>query len=132
MDQNDGRVGSNFIMQALRNEPLTVYGNGGQTRSFCYVTDLVDGLVRLMEADDVEGPVNLGNPTERTVGEMARLIRRLAGSRSPIVFRPLPVDDPRCRRPDISKAKRLLGWKPKVSLAQGLPKTISWFREAYL
>jgi UDP-glucuronate decarboxylase len=132
MDKNDGRVVSNFIMQALRNEPLTVYGKGGQTRSFCFVTDLVDGLVRLMEADDVEGPVNLGNPAERTVGQMARLIRRLAGSRSRIVFCPLPVDDPKCRRPDISKARRLLGWEPKVSLAEGLPETIRWFREAYL
>jgi UDP-glucuronate decarboxylase len=132
MEKNDGRVVSNFIMQALLNEPLTIYGNGRQTRSFCYVSDLVDGLVRLMEADDVEGPVNLGNPRERTVGALARLVRRLAGSRSKIVRRPLPADDPRRRRPDISKAKRLLCWEPKVPLEEGLPRTIRWFREAYL
>lgn len=132
MDRDDGRVVSNFIMQSLRGEPLTIYGSGRQTRSFCYVSDLVDGLVRLMEARKVDGPVNLGNPRERTVGSMATLIRRLSGSRSRIVRRPLPADDPRRRRPDISKAKRLLGWVPRFSLEEGLPLTIRWFREAYL
>jgi UDP-glucuronate decarboxylase len=109
MERDDGRVVSNFIMQALRGEPLTVYGSGRQTRSFCFVSDLVEGLVRLMEADDVEGPVNLGNPAERTVGALASLVLRMTGSRSRVVRRPLPVDDPRRRRPDISKARRLLG-----------------------
>jgi UDP-glucuronate decarboxylase len=132
MERDDGRVVSNFIMQALRGEPLTVYGSGRQTRSFCFVSDLVEGLVRLMEADDVEGPVNLGNPGERTVGALASLVLRMTGSRSRVVRRPLPVDDPRRRRPDISKARRLLGWEPKVPLEEGLPQAIRWFREAYI
>ena len=130
MHPNDGRVVSNFIMQALRGEPITIYGDGSQTRSFCYVSDLVDGLVRLMEsADAVTGPVNLGNPNEMTVREMAETIIRQCQSHSKITFEPLPADDPKQRRPDITKARTLLGWQPTVSLAEGLPPTIEHFRQ---
>ena len=118
---------SNFIVQALRGEPLTVYGDGQQTRSFCYVDDTVEGLLRLMEAD-VEGPINIGNPQERTVRELAECVLRLTHSRSKLVRRPLPPDDPHRRRPDITLARRKLGWEPKVSLEEGLRETIAFFR----
>lgn len=123
----DGRVVSNFIVQALRGEPLTLYGNGEQTRSFCYVDDTVEGLLRMMEAE-VEGPINIGNPTEHTVQELAELVLRLTGSRSKIEYRPLPADDPRRRRPDITLAQQTLGWAPQVSLEDGLHETIGHFR----
>ncbi len=128
MHPNDGRVVSNFIMQALRNEDITVYGEGNQTRSFCYVDDLVDGLKRLMGTpDDVTGPVNLGNPVEFTIRQLAESVVGLTGSSSKIVYRPLPEDDPRQRCPDISLAKRLLAWEPRVQLRDGLMKTIEYF-----
>ena len=123
----DGRVVSNFIVQALRGEPLTIYGNGEQTRSFCYVDDTVDGLLRMMESD-IEGPVNIGNPIEHTVLDLAERVLRLTGSRSRLERRPLPPDDPKRRCPDISRAKRHLQWEPKVSLDDGLRETISYFR----
>jgi len=126
---NDGRVVSNFICQALRGEDLTVYGDGSQTRSFCYVSDLVDGLIRLMESSE-SGPVNLGNPEEVTVLELARIILKMVpGTGSSIVFRPLPQDDPTRRRPDITLARELLGWQPTFPLAKGLETTISYFRQ---
>ncbi len=129
MHPNDGRVVSNFVMQALRGEPITLYGDGTQTRSFCYVSDLVDGLIRLMNSgDDVTGPINLGNPNEITVREIAEIIVRACGSQSRISFQPLPADDPRQRRPDITKARQLLGWTPSVALGDGLPATIDYFR----
>ena len=127
MALKDGRVVPAFLDQALRGEPLTVYGDGLQTRSFCYVADLVEGLVRLGSSEEHE-PVNLGNPVELTILEFADRIRRLMGSNLEIVFRPLPEDDPRKRRPDISKAKRILGWEPKVSLEDGLRETVAYFR----
>ena len=123
----DGRVVSNFIVQALRNEPITVYGDGTQTRSFCYVDDLVDGIVRLFEAGASE-PVNIGNPREFTVLELADVVIRLTGSRSRIVREPLPEDDPKVRQPDITRARTLLGWEPNVDLEAGLAKTIAYFR----
>lgn len=128
MDPEDGRVVTNFITQALKGEPLTVYGDGSQTRSFCYVDDLVEGIVRLMEVD-YAGPVNLGNPEEYTVLELARLVKEITHSPSEIVFKPLPQDDPKQRRPDISLAKRLLGWEPRVPVREGLLRTITYFRE---
>ncbi len=130
MHPNDGRVVSNFVMQALRGEPITIYGDGSQTRSFCYVSDLVDGLLRLMNSDDdTTGPINLGNPNEMTVREMAETIVRQCKSKSTISFVPLPADDPKQRKPDISKARQQLGWQPTVSLADGLPPTIEYFRQ---
>ena len=130
MHPNDGRVVSNFIVQALRNEPLTLYGEGTQTRSFCYVDDLIEGLVRLMHSPAAfTGPVNLGNPGEFTMIELADKIRELTGSRSELVHKPLPVDDPRQRQPDITLARQELGWAPKVSLAEGLKPTIVYFEE---
>jgi dTDP-glucose 4,6-dehydratase len=129
MALKDGRVVPAFLDQALRGEPLTVYGDGLQTRSFCYVADLVEGLVRLGSSEEHE-PVNLGNPVELTILEFADRIRRLLGSNLDVVFRPLPEDDPRKRRPDISKAKRILGWEPKVSLEDGLRQTVEYFRSA--
>jgi dTDP-glucose 4,6-dehydratase len=129
MALKDGRVVPAFLDQALRGEPLTVYGDGLQTRSFCYVADLVEGLVRLGSSEEHE-PVNLGNPVELTVLEFADRIRRLLGSNLDVVFRPLPEDDPRKRRPDISKAKRILAWEPKVSLEDGLRQTVEYFRSA--
>lgn len=129
MHPNDGRVVSNFIVQALRGAPITLYGDGSQTRSFCYVDDLVDGLVRLMAtADDVTGPINLGNPVEMTVRQLAELIVELTGSRSTIAFHPLPSDDPVRRRPDIGKAQALLDWTPGTALRDGLAETIGYFR----
>lgn len=123
---NDGRVVSNFVSQALGGKDLTIYGDGKQTRSFQYVSDLIEGFVRLMSVDFHE-PVNLGNPEEFTMLELADLVRQLTGSRSEIVFEPLPVDDPRRRLPDISRARQLLGWSPEIDLRTGLEKTISWF-----
>jgi UDP-glucuronate decarboxylase len=128
MHPNDGRVVSNFIVQALLGRDITVFGDGLQTRAFCYVDDLIDGLVRFMNsADDVTGPINIGNPTEFTVLELAELVIELTGSRSRIVHRPRPQDDPRQRRPDISKANDLLGWAPQIALRAGLIKTIDYF-----
>ena len=128
MHPNDGRVVSNFVVQALRNQDITVYGDGNQTRSFCYVDDLVDGLIRLMDTpNDVTGPLNLGNPVEFTIRELAEMTIALTGSSSKIVHRPLPADDPKQRRPDISKARELLGWVPKVPLRQGLMRAIEYF-----
>ena len=128
MHPEDGRVVSNFIMQALRNEPITIYGEGQQTRSFCYVDDLVEGLVRLMNVGgDLSTPVNLGNPAEITILELAEKVIELTGSRSELVRRPLPVDDPRQRCPEISKARELLHWAPKVALEAGLARTIAYF-----
>lgn len=128
MHPDDGRVVSNLVLQALRGDPITIYGDGNQTRSFCYVDDLVDALVALMDTDpSVTGPINLGNPVECTVIELARKVVALTGSRSSFVFRELPVDDPRRRRPDIALAQDVLGWQPRVSLDDGLRKTIAWF-----
>lgn len=126
MRRHDGRVVSNFVVQALEGQPLTVYGDGSQTRSFCHVDDLVEGLHRLFHRGDAE-PTNLGNPDEFTVRELAALVNRLVGRAVPVVTRPLPADDPRVRRPDISRASRLLGWKPEVPLEAGLRRTIDYF-----
>ena len=128
MAVNDGRVISNFIVQALRGEDLTVYGDGTQTRSFCYISDLVEGLIRMMETDDSIGPVNLGNPKESTILEIANKILSMIQNRGKIIFRPLPSDDPERRCPDISIAKKILGWEPRTPLQIGLEKTIEYFR----
>jgi UDP-glucuronate decarboxylase len=131
MHPNDGRVVSNFIVQALKGEPITVYGDGSQTRSFCFASDLVSGLIALMDSGpEITGPINLGNPVEFTVRELAALVITLTGSRSKIVHEPLPHDDPRQRKPDISLAKAQLGWEPKISLDQGLRQTIAYFEKA--
>ena len=131
MHPNDGRVVSNFIVQALSGEPITIYGEGKQTRSFCYVDDLVDGLMRLMcSPDDFTGPVNLGNPGEFTILELAQKVIALTGSKSTLVHKPLPSDDPTQRKPDISLALRVLGWSPKVQLDDGLPRAIAYFRDS--
>jgi len=127
MRLNDGRVVPNFISQALKGEPLTVYGDGSQTRSFCFVSDLVEGIVRLLRSD-YRSPVNLGNPIEVSIREFADRIKALTASRSEIAFRPLPVDDPKVRQPDITRARQLLGWEPRVSLEDGLRRTIDYFR----
>ncbi len=127
MAENDGRVVSNFVIQALAGEPLTVYGSGDQTRSFCYVDDLVEGMIRMMECDGFVGPVNLGNPSETSILEFARRIVTLTGSGSEVVFKPLPADDPRQRQPDISLAMEKLGWQPGVDIETGLKKTIEYF-----
>ena len=130
MHPNDGRVISNFIMQALRNEPVTIFGDGLQTRSFCYVDDMVEGIVRMMNGpDEFVGPVNLGNPGEYSMLELAESIIRLTGSKSGTEFKPSPMDDPRRRQPDIRLAKEKLGWEPVVELREGLQKTIAYFRE---
>ena len=134
MHPNDGRVVSNFIVQAIKNEPITVYGDGDgrQTRSFCYVDDLIEGFVRLMNTpDEFTGPVNLGNPGEFTIFELAEKAIALTGSKSKIVFRPLPSDDPLQRCPDIRLAKAELGWSPKIALEEGLAKTIQYFRREF-
>jgi UDP-glucuronate decarboxylase len=129
MQPNDGRVVSSFAVQALRSEPITIYGDGSHTRSFCYVSDLVEGLVRLMNTpDEVTGPINLGNPIEITIGQLAEQVIALTGSRSPIEYRKLPADDPVRRRPDIRNARELLDWSPTVPLREGLSKTIEHFR----
>jgi nucleoside-diphosphate-sugar epimerase len=125
---NDGRVVSNFIAQALTNKPLTIYGEGQQTRSFQYVSDLVEGIVRLMKVD-YHKPVNLGNPQERTVAELAKLIKEMTGSKSEIVKCELPIDDPKRRLPDITLAKSLLDWTPKKDITEGLRATIDWYKE---
>jgi UDP-glucuronate decarboxylase len=128
MHPNDGRVVSNFIVQALRNEPITLYGSGNQTRAFCYVDDLIEGFLRMMAApDDITGPMNLGNPVETSVAELAKLVVELTGSRSKIVYRPLPIDDPTQRCPDISQAKAILEWEPRMALRTGLQRTIRYF-----
>ena len=128
MRLRDGRVVPNFIAQALRGEPMTVYGDGSQTRSFCYVSDLVEGIVRLLRSD-YSAPVNCGNPAEVTILQFAERIKKLTGSKSEIVFRPLPVDDPKQRQPDITRARTLLGWEPSVGLEEGLRHTIDYFRD---
>jgi dTDP-glucose 4,6-dehydratase len=128
MRVKDGRAVPNFISQALRGEDVTIFGSGTQTRSFCYVTDLVDGILRLMESN-LNDPVNIGNPHEMSIEEMARLIIRMTGSSSRIVFKELPADDPKVRQPDITRARTLLGWEPKVPLEQGLTSTIAYFRQ---
>ncbi|WP_104666240.1 UDP-glucuronic acid decarboxylase family protein [Ensifer adhaerens] len=130
MHPNDGRVVSNFIVQALKGEPITIYGDGSQTRSFCYVDDLIDGMVRLMESPaEVTGPVNIGNPGEFSMIELADLVLRIVGGPSKLVFLPLPQDDPKQRRPDISLATKTLGWEPKVTLEDGLKPTVAYFKE---
>ena len=129
MHPDDGRVVSNFIMQALNNEDITIYGDGKQTRSFCYVSDLIEGFVRLMASDDeVTGPINLGNPVELEVAALAQQIIDMTGSRSELVYQPLPTDDPRQRQPDITRARDILGWQPMIALDAGLEKTINYFR----
>ena len=131
MAPDDGRVVSNFVLQALRGEPLTIYGDGSQTRSFCYVSDLIDGFVRLMDNDrGLVGPVNLGNPGEFTMNELAEAVLEVTGSKSTIDYKPLPEDDPKQRQPDISLAKKELGWEPTIQLREGLEKTVSYFKEA--
>jgi len=127
MRSDDGRVVPNFINQALHSKPLTVYGKGEQTRSFCYIDDLVEGLCRLMRAQ-INEPVNLGNPNEFTIMQLARIVLKLTSSKSKFIFKALPQDDPRQRQPDISRAKKLLKWEPKVSLEEGLKKTVAWFK----
>ena len=128
MHPNDGRVVSNFVVQALAGQPITIYGNGAQTRSFCYVSDLVDGLMKLMDSPaEVTGPINIGNPVEFTIRELAEEVIRLTGSSSELIEMPLPQDDPKQRQPNITQARAKLGWEPTVPLAQGLPPTIEYF-----
>lgn len=130
MHPNDGRVVSNFIVQALKGEDITVYGDGGQSRSFCYVDDLIDGMIKLMNSrDGFTGPVNIGNPNEFTILELAKKVIELVGSESKIIYKPLPQDDPMQRQPDISLAKKELNWEPKIELQEGLTKTIKYFEE---
>ncbi len=129
MLENDGRVVSNFIVQALQGKPLTVYGDGSQTRSFCYVSDLVEGFIRMMNNEEHIGPVNLGNPDEYTILQLAETVRSLTNSSLDINFKPLPQDDPRRRQPDITRAEKWLDWSPTIPLKDGLDKTISYFRE---
>jgi UDP-glucuronate decarboxylase len=128
MHRDDGRVVSNFIVQALLGQPITLFGDGGQTRSFCFVDDMVEGCVRLMATDpEVTGPVNLGNPVELSMLQLAQTIKRMTGSKSPIEYRPLPEDDPKQRKPDIGLAEKLLGWRPAVGLEEGLKRTVAYF-----
>jgi len=130
MHPNDGRVVSNFIVQALKGEPITIFGDGSQSRSFCYIDDLIEGIMRLMNtADNITGPINLGNPVEFTILELARIILEMTGSSSPFIYKPLPHDDPKQRKPDISLAKKELNWEPKVQLKEGLKKTIDYFED---
>jgi nucleoside-diphosphate-sugar epimerase len=129
MKTNDGRVVPNFITQALKNEPITVYGDGTQTRSFCYIDDLIEGIFRIATIDKLNGEVsNLGNPEEYKIIDFAQIIKELTDSKSPIVFKPLPQDDPKQRKPDITKANKILKWKPNLELKEGLKKTIIWFK----
>jgi UDP-glucuronate decarboxylase len=129
MSKNDGRVVSNLIVQALKNNPITIYGNGDQSRSFCYVSDLVDGIYKLLTlTKPIQSPINLGNPNEFSIFELSRLILEITGSSSEIIYKSLPEDDPRQRRPDISKAKEILGWHPKIQLREGLEMTINYFK----
>jgi len=131
MHPNDGRVVSNFIVQAIRGDPITIFGDGSQTRSFCYVDDLIEGMVRMMNSPpEMTGPVNVGNPAEFTMIELAEMVLRLVGSKSQIAFRPLPQDDPRQRKPDITLASKALGWQPTVRLEDGLKETIAFFRKS--
>ena len=133
MSANDGRVVSNFIVQALRGQDITIYGDGSQSRSFCYVDDLVDGLIRMMESDkSVSGPINLGNPNEFTMLELAQKVIKLTNSESKIIYQPLPEDDPRQRQPNIDKAKNILGWQPVTQLNEGLDKTVTYFEGVVL
>jgi UDP-glucuronate decarboxylase len=128
MHVNDGRVVSNFVVQALRGEDITLYGDGSQSRSFCYVDDLIEGIVRFMNTpDEVTGPMNLGNPVEFTIRQLAELVVELVGTKSRLVYKPLPSDDPRQRQPDITLAKKTLAWEPKIALREGLIKTIAYF-----
>jgi UDP-glucuronate decarboxylase len=130
MHPNDGRVVSNFIVQALQNKDISIYGNGSQTRSFCYVDDLIDGMIRMMNTgDDITGPINIGNPGEFTILELAEKVIRLTGSKSKIIYMPLPSDDPMQRQPNIDKAKKFLGWEPKYPLEEGLIRTIKYFKD---
>ena len=132
MDADDGRVVSNFIMQALRGEPITIYGDGSQTRSFCFYSDMVRAFITMMESgDDFVGPVNLGNPGEFTIGELAEKIIQKVGGKTTINYHPLPADDPKQRCPDIGLAKARLDWQPSVALDEGLDETIEWFRNNY-
>src|SRR4029077_3037748 len=131
MHPNDGRVVSNFIVQALRGEDITIYGDGAQTRSFCYVDDLIEGIVRLMESPkEFTGPVNIGNPQEFTIKKLAETVLEMVGGTSALVLKPLPEDDPRQRQPDITVAGEKLGWEPRVDLQSGLEKTIAYFRKS--
>lgn len=132
MAENDGRVVSNFIMQALRNDPITIYGKGDQTRSFCYVSDLINGMYKLMNTENFTGPINVGNPHEITVLELAKKIIKLTNSKSKIIYKDIPADDPTKRKPDISLAKKVLKWTPKVHVDDGLLKTIAYFKKTYL
>ena len=130
MHHADGRVVSNFIMQALNGDPITLYGNGEQTRSFCYMDDLIEGFIKMMDntSDDVIGPINLGNPKEFTIAELAQTVIKMTGSKSKIIQQPLPMDDPKQRQPDISKARKLLDWEPRIELEEGIEKTIDYFK----
>ena len=130
MAKDDGRVISNFICQALKNEPIEIYGDGEQTRSFCYVSDLIEGIYKMMEHDGWTGPVNLGNPGEFTIKELAEIVIRLTNSKSEVVYKPLPADDPKQRQPNISLAKEKLNWQPTIALEEGLKKTIEYFEKA--
>jgi len=127
MDPNDGRVISNFINQALQGQPLTIYGDGLQTRSFCYVDDLIEGFLKMMAQDETTGPVNLGNPVENSMFELAEAVLQTVNSNSQLEYRPLPTDDPKQRCPDITKARTILNWEPRVSLKDGLAKTVSYY-----
>jgi UDP-glucuronate decarboxylase len=129
MAVSDGRVVSNFIVQALRNDPITIYGDGSQTRSFCYVSDMIDGCMKMMQREDFVGPVNLGNPHEFSIKRLAELVLKVTGSQSEIVYKPLPEDDPVQRQPDIALAKQKLNWEPQVHLTEGLEKTIDYFKQ---
>jgi len=130
MNADDGRVVSNFIVQALKGEPITIYGDGSQTRSFCYVDDLIDGMIKLMHSpDDIQGPINIGNPNEFTILELAKHVKEMTGSDSEIIRKKLPGDDPQQRQPDISKAKEILKWQPSIELEEGLEHTVAYFKE---
>ncbi len=129
MQANDGRVVTNFVSQALNGDPLTIYGDGNQTRSFCYVADEIEGFLRLLDGPHI-GPINIGNPNEFTMLELATLVLELTGSGSAVEYRPLPSDDPKLRQPDITRARELLGWSPEVQLREGLGRTIDWFRSS--
>jgi UDP-glucuronate decarboxylase len=131
LDELDGRVVSNFIFEALRSKPITVYGDGSQTRSFCYIDDQIEGLVKLMNSKEFVGPINIGNPYEITVKTLSTIVLELTGSKSEITYMQLPSDDPKKRNPDIRKAKKYLDWEPKFSLEEGLKQTIVYFRELY-
>ena len=129
MYENDGRVVSNFIVQALNNKPITIYGTGEQTRSFCYVDDLIEAIYRIMNKENITGPINIGNPDEFTMIELADKIIKITGSKSKIVFEKLPSDDPKKRKPDISLAKEIIEWEPKVNLDEGLVQTVNYFKK---